>query len=314
MSELQPKIYILHENLDWTRHLVTWLERKDIPYELWDLSSGSIDLQSVPPEGIFYNRMSASAHTRGHRFAPEFAQQVIQWLENNHRVVLNGTNAINLEISKIKQYLALNKVGIKTPRTVAVFGKENLVGAANRLNIYPLITKHNRAGKGAGVHLFNSARELDAYVNSNHFEEPVDGITLLQEYIRPIDGRIRRSEFIGRKFLYTVSIDSSQGFELCPADECQLPNVSGSKFKIIEPLDKHQQADYEQFLNSAQLDVAAVEWVEDAHHRKFVYDVNTNTNYNEQAEKEAQVFAHEHLAKYLGKLLEEHYSAVPTEL
>ncbi|ARW27534.1 hypothetical protein S100313_02133 (plasmid) [Pediococcus acidilactici] len=148
MSATQPKVYVLHENLDWTRHLVTWLERKHIPYELWDLSSGSIDLQSTPPEGIFYNRMSASAHTRGHRFAPEFAQQVIQWLENNHRVVLNGTGAINLEISKVKQYLALNKVGIQTPRTVAVLGKEHLVKAAKKLNIYPLITKHNRAGKG----------------------------------------------------------------------------------------------------------------------------------------------------------------------
>jgi len=310
MSATQPKVYVLHENLDWTRHLVTWLERKHIPYELWDLSSGSIDLQSTPPEGIFYNRMSASAHTRGHRFAPEFAQQVIQWLENNHRVVLNGTGAINLEISKVKQYLALNKVGIQTPRTVAVLGKEHLVKAAKKLNIYPLITKHNRAGKGAGVHLFNDAEALDTYVNSDSFEEPVDGITLLQEYISPINGRIRRSEFIGRKFLYTVSIDSSQGFELCPADECQVPKVSGSKFKIVDPLEKQQQADYERFLNDAHLDVAAVEWVEDAKHRKFVYDVNTNTNYNEQAEANAQVFAHEHLAAYLDQVLKAHYSLI----
>ncbi|POD88931.1 hypothetical protein S101258_00347 [Lactiplantibacillus plantarum subsp. plantarum] len=33
MSESQPKVYILHENLDWTRHLVTWLQQKQIPYE-----------------------------------------------------------------------------------------------------------------------------------------------------------------------------------------------------------------------------------------------------------------------------------------
>ncbi|WP_430490622.1 ATP-grasp domain-containing protein [Lactiplantibacillus pentosus] len=305
MSESQPKVYILHENLDWTRHLVTWLQQKQIPYELWDLSSGHIDLQSVPPEGIFYNRMSASAHTRGHRFAPEFAQQVLQWLENNQRVVLNGSRAIDLEISKVKQYLALNKAGIKTPRTVAVLGKDNLVQAAQEFNVYPLITKHNRAGKGAGVHLFNNDQELEEYVASADFEEPVDGITLLQEYIRPIDGRIRRSEFIGQKFLYTVSIDSSQGFELCPADECQLPNTAESKFKIIDPLSSQQQADYERFLHANGLDVAAVEWVEDQNHQKFVYDVNTNTNYNEQAETSAHIFAHEHLANYLGHLLNE---------
>lgn len=307
MTEKQPKVYVLHENLEWTQHLVKWLEDKAIPYELWDLSTGVLDLTSVPPEGIFYNRISASAHTRNHRFTPEFGQQVIKWLEDNHRTVLNGSNAIDLEISKVKQYLALQKSGIQTPKTIAVLGKQNLVAAAEQLDIFPLITKHNRAGKGAGVHRFDSIAELAQYVDSTEFEEPVDGITLLQQYIKPIDGRIRRSEFIGRHFLYTVSIDSSQGFELCPADECQIPNVSESKFKIIDPLAVEQQQAYEQFLEANHLDVAAVEWVEDADHHKYVYDVNTNTNYNDQAETEAQVFAHEHLALYLQRELEEKY-------
>ncbi|MFD1319244.1 ATP-grasp domain-containing protein [Loigolactobacillus zhaoyuanensis] len=310
MTEEQPKVYVLHENIDWTRHLVTWLEDKKIPYELWDLSQGILDLTSTPPAGIFYNRISASAHTRNHRYTPEFGQQVIKWLEDNHRVVLNGSNAIDLEISKVKQYLALQQSEIKTPATIAVLGKENLVAAAKQLNIFPLITKHNRAGKGAGVHRFDSLTELSAYVASPDFEEPVDGITLLQQYIKPIDGRIRRSEFIGRHFLYTVSIDSSQGFELCPADECQIPNISKSKFEIIGPLADGQQQAYEAFLNANQLDVAAVEWVEDAAHNRYVYDVNTNTNYNDQAETEANIFAHEHLALYLQQVLNEQYATI----
>ncbi|MDA5387228.1 ATP-grasp domain-containing protein [Loigolactobacillus backii] len=310
MTAKQPKVYVLHENLEWTQHLVTWLERNAIPYELWDLATGVLDLTSTPPEGIFYNRISASAHTRNHRFTPEFGQQVIKWLEDNHRIVLNGSNAIDLEISKVRQYLALQQSNIKTPKTIAVLGKEKLVAAAQQLNIFPLITKHNRAGKGAGVHRFDSIAELERYVNSTDFEEPVDGITLLQQYIKPIDGRIRRSEFIGRKFLYTVAIDSSQGFELCPADECQLPNVSESKFKIIAPLAAQQQSAYEQFLTANRLDVAAVEWVEDANHQKYVYDVNTNTNYNDQAESKAQIFAHEHLALYLQQVLEQQYAVV----
>ncbi len=49
----------------------------------------------------------------------------------------------------------------------------------------------------------------------------MDGITLLQAYIKPADGRTGRSEFINQ-FLYTVSIDSSEGFQLCPADGCQI--------------------------------------------------------------------------------------------
>ena len=88
MSE--AKVYVIHENLEWTQHLVKWLEELEVPYELWDLSSGILDLQSPPPQGIFYNRMSASSHTRGHRYAPEFTEQVITWLEAHGRKVVNG--------------------------------------------------------------------------------------------------------------------------------------------------------------------------------------------------------------------------------
>ena len=57
----QAKVYVIHENLEWTEHLVKWLKKEEVPYELWDLSSGILDLQSPPPLGVFYNRMSASS-------------------------------------------------------------------------------------------------------------------------------------------------------------------------------------------------------------------------------------------------------------
>ena len=104
------------------------------------------------------------------------------------------------------------------------------------MNIYPLITKHNRAGKGLGVQLFQNEEELEDYVNSSTFEPSVDGITLLQAYIKPSDGRIRRSEFINQKFLYTVSIDSSDGFQLCPADGCQIGKRPEQTRKLSEKI------------------------------------------------------------------------------
>lgn len=302
------KVYVIHENLEWTNHLVKWLEEKDVLYELWDLSTGILDLQSVPPEGIFYNRMSASSHTRGHRYAPEYTEQVLTWLESHGRTVVNGLGAINLEVSKVKQYLKLKEAGIASPKTVAVLGKDKIIEGARALNHYPLITKHNRAGKGLGVQLFNNEAELKAYVDSPAFEPSVDGITLLQEYIKPADGRIRRSEFINRSFLYTVSIDSSDGFQLCPADECQIDQgpeqlETSEKFEITSPLPQAQKEAYEAFLNLAGIDVAAIEWVQSEAGEIYVYDVNTNTNYNPTAEEKAQVFAHEHLAVYLKELL-----------
>lgn len=120
------KIYIIHENDEWTDHLTSRLDELQVPYETWHLHEGLIDLTSTPPEGVFYNRMSASSHTRGHRFAPELAASVITWLESHGRQVLNGSNALSLEVSKVKQYALLEKAGLKHQKQLEQLGKKIL--------------------------------------------------------------------------------------------------------------------------------------------------------------------------------------------
>ena len=88
------------------------LDARKLPFEEWHLAEGSIDLGVAPPEGVFYSRMSASSHTRGHRYAPEFTGSVLAWLEAHGRRVVNGGRALELEVSKVKQYLALNAAGV----------------------------------------------------------------------------------------------------------------------------------------------------------------------------------------------------------
>lgn len=299
------KIYIIHENNDWTRHLTAQLNEIKAPYELWDLSDGMIDIQEEPPEGIFYNRMSASSHTRGHRYAPELTDNLLTWLESRDAVVFNGTKAIELEVSKLKQHLALQKQGIQTPETYGAVGKEAIVKAAERLNKFPFIIKHNRAGKGLGVRLLNSIEELKAYIYGTEFEDSIDGISLIQEYIKPADGTIIRSEFIGGKFFYAVKVDSSDGFELCPADSCQVGDVPViNKFTIMDSLPNEQIKLYEKFLKEQKIDVAAVEFIFDVHGKAYAYDVNTNTNYNADAEKVAGKYAMLELANFLKSELE----------
>ena len=240
------KVYIIHENMDWTRHLTARLDELSVPYEELDLSEGILNIGKEPEKGVYYNRMSASSHTRGHRYAPELTEQVLTWLENKGTEavrVVNGTSAINLEVSKLKQYILLQKAGINTPKTLGAVGKEQILNAAKELDTYPFIIKHNRAGKGLGVRLIRSYGELDNYVNGNDFEDSVDGISLIQEYVKPVDGHIIRAEFIGGKYLYAVKVDSSDGFELCPADSCQINDkfcpvgeeaAEKTKFRIIE--------------------------------------------------------------------------------
>lgn len=314
------KAYVLHENDEWTVHLTKRLEELNVPYEVWHLDEGIVDLTEEPPEGIFYSRMSASSHTRGHRFAPELTESVLAWLEQYGRTVLNGSRALRLEVSKVNQYTALQLNGIKTPDTIAAVGREQIIKAAEKLDKPSFITKHNRAGKGLGVQLFHSIDALKQYVHSDDFELPVDGITLIQQYIESPESYITRCEFVGGKFVYAVRVDTSEGFELCPADACQIDDLfcpvgeeveEKPKFQVVKDFNEPlliTQLEY--FLAKNDIAVAGIEFIKDAAGEIYVYDINTNTNYNADAEAAYGTYGMLELAKFLKKKLEREYSVV----
>ncbi len=62
-------------------------------------------------------------------------------------------------------------------------------------------------------------------MDSPAFEEPIDGITLIQQYIEAPEPYITRCEFVGGQFVYAVKVDTSEGFELCPADACSIQDA-----------------------------------------------------------------------------------------
>ncbi|MDC3414361.1 ATP-grasp domain-containing protein [Terrihalobacillus insolitus] len=306
------KIYVLHENTEWTVHLTKRLEELGLPYEEWFLDQGTIDLSEAPPEGVFYNRISASSHTRDHRFAPELTEGVLSWLERHGRLVVNGSRALRLEVSKINQYTALNQQGIRTPKTIAAVGKEQIIEAAAKIGVSSFITKHNRAGKGLGVQLFHSIEALRQYVESPDFELPVDGITLIQEYIQAPEPFVTRCEFVGGKFVYAVKVDTSDGFELCPADACQIDDLYSPvgeevpekpKFQVTDQVDEHLIQSYEAFLSHNNIKIAGIEFIRNDQGQVYTYDVNTNTNYNADAEKHAGKYGMLEVARFLGEEL-----------
>ena len=104
------KVHVIHENDAWVEPLRVAFARLGTPVQEWFLDRGLLDLRQTPPEGVYYNRMSASSHTRGHDFAPEYAAAVIAWLERHGRIVVNGSRALQLEISKVAQYEALTSL------------------------------------------------------------------------------------------------------------------------------------------------------------------------------------------------------------
>ncbi|MDG5787412.1 alpha-L-glutamate ligase [Evansella sp. AB-P1] len=294
------KIYIIHENDEWTKPLLKALEEENVPFEDWHLHEGVVPLDEEPPEGVFYNRMSASSHSRGHRYAPELTHAVLAWLEGYGRIVLNGSNALKLELSKVAQYEALKRFDVLTPKTTAAVGEKKLLQAAENFPS-PFITKHNRAGKGLGVHKFDSKNSLEDWLKRGQLEPSVDGVMLLQQYISSPSQTITRCEFVGGKFLYAVKVDTSEGFELCPAEACNIgdqfcptdgsdPLVQKPKFEIIENYRDPIIEKYERFLASEGIYFAGIENITDEQGRVYTYDVNTNTNYNSQAEERLNKF------------------------
>jgi hypothetical protein len=287
--------YILHENEAWLPPLRAALDAAGVPFIEWRLDGGSFDFSAAPPAGVFYNRMSASSHTRGHAHAPEYTASILAWLGAHGRRVVNDGRALELEISKVKQYAGLSAFGVCVPRTVVAVGRDAVRAAALDFGA-PLILKPNRGGKGTGVRLFQTQEALGQYLDGPRYDPGPDGTVLIQDYIQSTDASIVRCEFVGGAFLYALRVDTSNGFELCPADVCAIADQAcpvgeapRAAFEILENFDHPNLPRFANFMAANGIDIAGIEMIVDGQGQAWTYDVNTNTNYNPDAEAAAGI-------------------------
>ncbi|HEY2553171.1 MAG TPA: hypothetical protein VGI64_21605 [Streptosporangiaceae bacterium] len=309
------KVHVIHENPDWYAPLAAAFDAAGVPHEQWLLGAGVLDLAKPPPAGVYWSRVSASAHTRGHPLAKEQGRGVLAWLEAHGRRVVNGRRVLELEVSKVDQLTALQAAGFDVPRTIAITGTADLAAASRALPV-PFISKHNQGGKGLGVRLFGSHDEFAEYVASAEFEAPVDGITLLQEYLRAAEPRITRAEIVGGEFIYAITADTALGgFQLCPADACAVEAASGeagaepalqqapSLFALRAGFDHPVIGRYLDFARGHGIEIAGFEFIETEDGRLVTYDINTTTNYNAGIEAVAPRPALSAVAGFLGRQL-----------
>ena len=298
-------IIVIHENKEWIPPFEEAFRTLNLEYEFWYVPEMNLNLQDVPSEAVYYNRLSASSHTRNHRYEPELALGMLEWLERYSRTVVNGSRALDLEISKIRQYQELEKYKILTPNTFASTRINEVLNGADQIN-FPLILKHNRSGKGLGVYKFDNKIALKEFISSQSFESSPDGINLIQKYIHAPSNTIIRMEFVNSKFIYAVEVNTSEGFELCPADQCEIesncPTGTESKFSIIQDFKIKNLSAYEAFLKDNDIGIAGIEIIIDKDGVVWTYDVNTNTNYNAAAEKHSNENAPLKIAEYLSSL------------
>ena len=237
---------------------------------------------------------------------------MLYWLEAHGRRVINGLAAFELEVSKPAKHLVLNRRGIRTPRTVLALGKPAILKAAATFD-GPFITKHNQGGKGLGIRLFDSADQLEAWLDDPSFDAGPGGKVILQQYIKSPEPFITRVEVVGKQFVLAMRLSTSDGFEpahpmraswrqsnpdVCPA-EGPASKFSTSPLTADDPL----VAEYIALCEGEGLDLAGIEFVEDADGNRYTYDINGTTNYSGVFAEQVGIEGMWEVAKYIRGLV-----------
>jgi hypothetical protein len=309
-----PTIHVLYENPAWLPPLLDGLAAEGFDdVRTVKLVEGIVDPNHPPAEGIWINRISPSSHTRGNASTIELGREVLYWLEAHGRRVVNGLSAFEIELSKLRQDLVLNRWGITTPRTVLAVGASAIEEAARGFE-GPFITKHNQGGKGLGIRLFQSVDALAKWVNDPAFDAGPGGKVILQQYIEAPEPFITRVEIVGSEFLFAMRSNTSDGFELCPSDACQMESSAGPEVCPAEgPPSKFGRSPltaddplverYIAMCKGEGIDLAGIEFVEDAEGQRYTYDINGTTNYSGVFAEQIGIDGMREFARYVRKVV-----------
>ena len=296
------RVYVLHESPSWYAPLDAALAQRGVPHDEIFLDRDVVDLSDTPPPGVYFNRLSGTAHTRGHELAVEHCRVLLRWLEAHGRRIVNGREALELAMSKSALLVALDAFGIRIPETVTAIGQDRLVEAASRFR-RPFLVKPNRGGKGLGIVRFESRDELSRRIESHGLVDSVDGVYVVQELVKSPDPFITRAEFIGGEFLYALRSETGRGFNLCPADTECASQAGRPGFQIPADFDHPILDAYRRFLKHHDVEIGAIEFIVDDAGNAYTYDLNINTNYNAEAEAAAGCSGMDAIAKFLGREL-----------
>jgi len=291
---VSPDVLVLFENEEWQKPLFRALERRGTPYATLDLKRAAFVAGAAPPAPVVFNQASPSAYVRGNTRAVPLALSYLKTLEDSGVTVLNGSRAFALELSKASQAAMLQRLDIRTPRSIAF---NDLDALRERLAdepawTWPALLKPEQGGSGARIVKLESYDALRAHVESTRGIWEPDGLLLLQEYF-PHDHTkgIVRMEIMGGEFFYAMRVLSHGRYNLCPSEACNPTDPSGASLCEIpapeeaKPVEFYAYKDVpseavvqgKRILRAAGIDIGGVEYLESGGERVF-YDVNANSN------------------------------------
>lgn len=304
-------VEIIHENEDWLGFFETALKEINVEYRRNHIELFELDLNQPPDNILYLNRISPSSHTRGNRSAVIKGEQYLEYLAAYKRRVINDNRTVNYEMSKVEQYRLLRRFGLAHPTTTFSSEIDELVRAAATMPL-PLITKHNRSGKGLGIKRFDDIRSLEEYLRSDQYIPSPDGILLLQQYIRPKNDRITRVEIIDGELVYAYHISTEHEPNPYPAGapgadgeaEFSLsPESNELPYTYIPDFDHPLVPKYIELSKAAGFDMVGLEFIEGVNGAIYTYDINGTTNYPPDVEKQSGHKARRAFQQFIGRLL-----------
>jgi hypothetical protein len=282
-------VVIVHEHPEWQKPLFSALERKGVQFTAFDLKQNAFDPAALPQGKVFFNQASPSAYVRGNARSVPLALSLLRSLELGGKVVLNGSAALALEMSKTAQAALLTSLGLRTPRVLTF---NDAAATKDHWTRWPCLLKPEQGGSGARIFLLENHAELMATLERTPDIWFPDNLLLLQEYF-PVDPArgIIRMEFVGGKFLYAMRVVSHGSFNLCPSEVCnpldgdghcavpaERPKTKPVEFYAHRDIPAAAIAEGERIMAAGNLQVGGIEFLETKEGERVYYDINANSN------------------------------------
>lgn len=310
------RVAVLYEHSEWFLPLFAALERRGLDVLRINAAALRWDPAEPPTFSLLLNRMSPSAHTRGHGHAIHAASAFIAWTESYGVPVVNGSTAYQLELSKSAQLDLLRRLRIRSPRARVINTGSEAPAAARGLR-FPVVVKPNIGGSGAGIQRFETAAALADAAGRGALDLGVDATALVQEFLPARGGTITRLELLDGALLYAIEITppAGHGFNLCPADICQngddgtaspvecYPTRPAMAITAAAPPRDVVQAG-QRIARAAGLDVCGIEYLVDERDGvAYVYDINALSNFVTDAPRIVGFDPFEPFAAYIERRL-----------
>ena len=300
---------VYYEHPLWFEPLFRELDRRGVPWkrvQTQDYMFDPTDLNA--PASVMFNRLAMSSFLRQSEHAIFHGLAAVSHWELAGARVINGSHALHIDTSKARQLSLFRSLGLNVPQTRVVHRLDDIPLAAGRIG-FPLVVKPNIGGSGSGVARYDSTDDLRVKLADGAISKPIDGVTLVQDYVPARDGRVIRCETLNGQFLYAIALNGAGStFDLCPADVCMVdkPTIT---IEAYRPPDEIVAA-VEAVARAARLDVGGIEYViDDRDGVARFYDINALSNFVARPQEVLGWDPHVKLVDFLIEVIGQHRRA-----